>query len=392
MADDYEDETEEAPRLQGAPSPFLEEFQNVFGPAAPEQVGEVTTRLNDYFQRRQIADATEAAGQQFVNDLDGFKSGLVSMVTNDPNAIHVAMDIVSPMLEAMGGPPEHRAVLANHMESEIAAAAVTTLAERDEDLARATLAHSRVAGVLGENAEPLEAYIGIQAQARAVDRAAEAEQFAQARSDRADRAAYNYLGSLHDVATGSLTFPPGWNQGLMADANVPPAAKVAVSGVYERLRENGDALSSDPALVEQLVSGLAVGMTKMGEILPQAGIGLRLEDALTLGAHAQPSADRQREMGQLKATLDEARDYLVTPDNGAAGYDAYKKFVNWVLPRYREGGAGSLNPANDQSFMYDPRGGSVLPQFSPKGEQLTAPYRPIPAERPSLADIFARRP
>src|SRR5712664_982696 len=140
MAIDNEpqDEPEEIPAQPvGAASPALQEFVSVFTHLeAQSWAGEVTTRLNDYFQRRQIADNNAAAGANFVNDIDQFKSGLVNMVTSDPHAVHVAMDIVPPTLAGIIGnmpnAPEdaeaHHAALVGHMQSEIAAAAITSAA------------------------------------------------------------------------------------------------------------------------------------------------------------------------------------------------------------------------------------------------------------------------
>src|SRR5216684_2420130 len=159
MSDLPEDDEQQQPA--GSPSPALQDFKNTFThPDAQDWAGEVTTRLNDYFQRRQIAADNMAAGQNFVNDIDQFKSGLVSMVQSDPNAVHTALDIVPPTLasviSSMPNAPDdaedHHAALTSHLQSEIAAAAVTSAAFKDAGLAHGMLDNPRIADVLGDDA------------------------------------------------------------------------------------------------------------------------------------------------------------------------------------------------------------------------------------------------
>src|SRR6266581_9197291 len=95
LPEDGEAQTQPA----GSPSPALQNFKDAFTqPDAQDWSQEVTTRLNDYFQRRQIASDNMAAGQNFVSNMDQFKSGLVDMVQSDPNAVHTALDIVPPTM------------------------------------------------------------------------------------------------------------------------------------------------------------------------------------------------------------------------------------------------------------------------------------------------------
>src|SRR5688572_29865927 len=183
---------EELLDLPAAPSPALQQFREVFSepgaaPEAREWAAEVTTRINDYNQRRSLADANAAAGQQFVADIDGFKSGLVSMVQNDPNAVSLALDLVPTTVGMLGGASD----LTAHMQVEIAAAAVTSLAEWDGGAARALLSDDRIAGLLGENVAPLGTYISMQEAARARDDAAHAVRLARAAEETSDLSARN---------------------------------------------------------------------------------------------------------------------------------------------------------------------------------------------------------
>lgn len=396
MAEYDDTETEEGGVLRGAPAPMLQEFEAAYdqpgaSPAAQEWAGEVTTRLNDYFQRRQIADDTEAAGQQFVADLDGFKSGLVSMVTNDPHAVNVALDLVEITPSMLGDNGD----LTAHMQGEVAAAAITSAAEQDESLARSFLANPRIQTVLGENAAALESYIGIQAQARAVDQQAQADELRERAFAAADRSAVNYLGALHDPVSGALRFPPGWNQAVMADRSLPPAAKVAVSGLYNRLREEGDAPASNPYLILDAAQAVASGQSPtVASLALEAGRGLTIADAmLLLGGTGPVSLGMRREFGQLASTLNAAQQLLSPPENGAAGERAFGRFTDWLMGEYRARGPGSLNINNENAILT----GGEIQAFAPTAtdladmitvEPLANMAKRVTGTRVPLKDIF----
>lgn len=230
-----QDEDQPAPPQPGDASPALQDFRSAFThPEAQDWANEVSTRLNDYFQRRQIADEANATGQQFVQDVDQFKSGLVNMVQADPSAVHTALDLVPPTMGAIinnmpGGPPDaaedHHTALVGHMQSEIAAAAITRAAETNTGMAKALLGNDRIADVLGDNATHLGTYIDMQAAARMRDAAAARGQNAVAHQEIADQSARNYIGALVDPNNGNPRSPPGWNQAVMADDRVPPLTR-----------------------------------------------------------------------------------------------------------------------------------------------------------------------
>ncbi len=282
-----DDSDDQAPPQPGAPSPALAEFQNVFShPEAKDWAGEVTTRLNDYFQRRQIADSANAAGQQFVQDIDQFKGGLVKMVQQDPHAVHTALDIVPPTLSALisnmpnqpANAEDHHAALVGHMQGEIATAAITSAAETHEGTARALLGNDRIQDVLGDAAGPLGIYIDMQAAARVRDQRADAGQAQAAHIELADQSARNYLDALVDPNTGNPRSPPGWNQAVLADNRVPPAMKVELFNAHEQLGANGDAIT-DPHAVMDLVGRMARGQATQRDLYPMIGNNLSMSDA-----------------------------------------------------------------------------------------------------------------
>jgi hypothetical protein len=380
VADDTEEET---PSQPGEAAPALQEFQEVFThPAAQQWAGEITTRLDDYFQRRQIADDANAAGQEFVNNVDQFKSGLVDMVQSDPHAVHTALDIVPPTMSALisnipGGAPEgadeHHAAITGHMQSEIAAAAVTSAAESDEGTARALLNHPRIQSVLGDAAGPLSTYVDMQAAARQRDQAADAGQAQAARAELADQSARNYLGALVDPNNGKPRSPPQWNQAVLADNRVPPQDKVALFNAHEQLGRNGDA-QTDPHAVMDLVNRIANGQATQRDIYPTIGSNVSLADAGTLTeAMKQPQFAQQ-----LNDTIQSARE-VIAPSGDIAETRALGRYVSWLMPQIRQGAI--VDPAHEDWI------GRAAGAFRVTGDDLIA--RPVPANRPSLSDIFA---
>jgi hypothetical protein len=407
--DDLMDEERELPPPAAAQSPVLQEFAGIFtNPAAKEWAGEMAARINDYTTRRQIADDNIAAGENFVADMDQFKSGLISGVRSDPFFVHTALDLVTPTLRALTGAmpnaPEdvdaHNAALAGHMQREIATAAVTMLAETHEGAARGMLADQRIAGLLGDAVQPLDGYIGAQAQARAIDREAEARNVAAYEALAADTTATNYLASLIDPISNTVQFPPGFNQGVLADPRLPPPVKAGVLGVYERLAANGDIERSDPYVVTAAIRRAANGEPPpAGELLQHAGADLTLKDALSLTRKLSISPAAKIEAQQMMATLDTARRILSPPEYGAAGQAAYGRFADWFLDEYDRRGPVSLNPASPNWILggTDVAGSDPVSRFMPSGTDVVLGIRPQSRldntiDRPSLHDIFGGRP
>lgn len=397
------DDEDEAPLPQGTASPALQEFPDVFThPAAKEWASEAATRLNDYFQRRQLAENAAAVGQDFVNNVDQFKSGLVSMVQSDPHAVHVALDLVPSTVSALingmpnapGNSDEHHAALTGHMQSEIAAAAVTSAAESHEGVARALLGNERIQSVLGDAVGPLGVYTDMQAAARQRDQEADRGQAQAAQVEIADNSARNYIGALVDPNNGKPRSPPGWNQAVMADNKVPPQLKVDLFDVHERLGTNGDA-QTDPHALMAMVQQMAQGQTRQNAIYPMLGNNLSLADAGTLFA----AAGNQKTIQTLDATL-QAAARQIAPNGDIGETRALGRFINWLIPAWGRGGSidprdeDYIIPSGDETDAYrfwnsfrvngdDLIGGSIPGTSSGLDPTNTA-------DRPSLSEIFGR--
>ncbi len=390
----YDDpEEEEVKQPAAAPHPALQEFQAAFThPDAQEWAGEAVARLNDYLTRRDLADANERAGQNFVNDITRFKDGLVGLVDNDPHAVGVALDLVAPTMAAiigtMPGRPEdadaHHLTITTDMQNEIATTAIKSMAMRDEGSAHAMLANPRIQSIVGEGAEGLTNFISLQGSARARDAQMDQERDYQARSKLADDSALSYISALYNPRQDDVQFPPNWNQAVMADDRLPAAAKAGVLGLFDKLRVTGDAESSNAGLVTEAVARIASGEPPHpSELLQYVGRDIKLADALQLG-HAAADPTSRRYFEQLDSTLQSARAQLAPPENGRAGEAAYQRFVNWLLPRTREGAV--LNP-NSKDYLL----ANGLHSFAPRGNDYIAPIvQARGGERRSLDDIFGK--
>lgn len=408
MADDYSGD--EAPPPPAAQSPALQEFQEAFTtPVAREWSGEVSARLNDYFTRRQIADDNTEAGDNFVHDLNTFKTGFVNMVQADPHALHTALDIVPPTVSAlmsampnqMENPDEHHANLAGHIQGEIATAAITRMAETHEGAARGMLNDPRVKDILGDNAGVLDNYITAQAGARQIDHEAQVEQLQAHAALAASNAAVRYLGALHDPSSGSTQFPDGWNQAVLKDPALPPEVKSGITSVYDRLRGQGDAEASDPSVIVDAIRRAASGAPPpAGELLSHAGGDLTLADALMLARKLSVSPAAKVEAEKMMETIDTVGSQIATPEYGIAGARAYGRFINWFAGEYARQGASSLNPQSDRWMLNPEVPGNPIDRFRPTGsdlvgiEQLASFADKVNmsvAKRPTLDSIFRGR-
>ncbi len=354
MAIEDEDPTEEPAAPQpGAASPALQDFRSAFtDPDAQGWAGEVTTRLNDYFQRRQIVDDAAAKGQEFVQNIDQFKGGLVSMVQADPHAVHTALDLVPSTMAALinnmpGGPPDnaedHHTALVGHMQQEIAAAAVTSAAEVHAPLARSLLADDRISGVLGDDAQHLSTYTDMQEAARTRDAAAAQGQALAARQEIADQSGRNYLTALVDPNTGKPRSPPQWNQAVMADMNIPPKDKVLLFNAHEQLGRNGD-VATDPHATADMIHQIAAGALGQNSIYPRLGANLSMADAGTMiQAVHEPGFAKQ-----LSDTVADATGRFA-PHGDIAETNALGRFINYLLPAVRSGAV--LDPHSEDYIL-----------------------------------------
>lgn len=384
---------EYGPPQSAAPAtqaPALQDFQDAFtDPTAQEWSQEVSTHLNNYFQQRDIADASARAGQAFVNNLDQFKTGLTSMVQSDPHALSTALDIVPPTVAALvstlpGGienPDDHHAAVTQHIQHEIAAAAVTTAAETHEGLARGMLADERVSGILGESAGPLDTYIGMQAQARERDAAAQRGQQAVQVQKVADTTARGYIGDLVGPDSQPRS-PPGWNQAVLSDPKVPPQDKIDLMGIHDRLGQNGDP-PTDPVAAADMIHRMATGQASQRDLYPAIGSHVSMAD----GGFMAAALHSPTYLNQLDQTI-QAGQRQYAPNGDIAETQAFGRFVDWLLPRARAG--ANLDPNNKEWV-----GANGMPDFRVQGDDLHAAtmqdvaYRQPLAERRQLAEIFS---
>jgi hypothetical protein len=380
ISDPIEQDNGEIPPPPGAPSPALQEFNGAFSnPVAKEWAGEVTTRLNDYFQRRDIADDAAQAGQAFVDDIGQFKSGLVNMVKSDPNAVHTALDIVPPTVAALvttlpgqvANAQEHHDFLTGDMQHEIAAAAVTAAAEHHEDLARGMLADERISSILGDSVRPLETYVGMQAAARERDAAAQRGQAAVAAVRTADLAARNYVGDLVGP-DGNPRSPDGWNQAVIADLRVPPDIKMELFGIHDRLGTGGDQ-PTDPLVAADVIHRAANGQVGQRDIYPMIGRNMSMADAGLLTAALRDPSYLQA----LDSTIQIAQQ-RIAPHGDVAETRAFGRFVDWLMPQVHRGAV--LDPRSKDYVLAN------TPDFRVQGSDL--PRASLQNERPTLQQIF----
>lgn len=332
------DDDLESRQPTGALTPVLSMFQG----ALPDHV---IGRVQDYLMKRKLATENEQAGENFVRDITQFKDGLVSMVKKDPFAVHMANSIVPDVLKqvigTMPGMPDdaetHHGIITKDFQREISAAAVTSMAEKDEGKARGLLEGLR--DTLGEHADAMGNYIDMQAGARAQDRAAAEVRQAQLQDYATSRSALNYLNALYNPTFRQIQSPEGWNQAVLADPTLPPHAKVGVQALYNHLQENGDVPVSDPHLVSDIIHSVASDGPNPhpADIVTHAGDGLRFVDALHL-ANGALEPQSQAQFKRLDTLLTAASDTLNTPDNGVAGLNAFGRFTNWLMDFWQGGG------------------------------------------------------
>jgi hypothetical protein len=403
MADfNYTPEDDEAPaRPAGAPSPQLEAFRNLFThPAAQKFADQAVTILNHGFQQRRIAQQNAAAGQNLVDDVGQFRQGLVGMVRSDPTMVHTALDLVHPAMGALissmpGAPADadvHHAAISADIQHDIAHQAVTRAAETSEPLARKLLGDDRIKGVLGDSLGGLDNYTSMQANARATDAAAQQAAQAQYRDHVANTSAIDYLDNLYHAPTGKLRFPNGWNQSVISDMGLPPAAKLAVTGIYNRLQAGGDAPESNPFVLSNIIHSIANGdPPHVAEVLSHAGDELRLPDAVHLAKMSQGEEASVPAARAMAGVLKTAENQLAPPENGEPGEAAFARYANWAMGALRNGTVNDemVTPGND-AYIASPR---RLSSFAPSPQDFLTgtPTQPLGDVMASTLDEKIKR-
>lgn len=378
MSDDY-DAPEQSP---------LEQFTGLFQtPTGQAFAQEAQIRLNDYLTKRSIADENTAAGEAFTSNLDTMRQNYMGAVQDDPSFTHTALDLAHLGVSAMvgsvpGADPRHLDTISTGMQQDIARAAVHTLADQHEGLARDLLDTPRISDLLEGEHKDLHEYITSQAIARHIDAQGAQKMAAQAANQRINDTAWGYMADMVDPDTGSIVHPPGWASKVMADPSLPSPLKAQLFDTYGRLQEQGDANASDPGVVGGVLRAVAGGTVAPAQILPLAGSDLRAADAVYLARLASDPTLAGR-AGEISSTLNIAQQALAPPENGPAGQAAYADFSNWVLGNAR--GGADLDPRSQDYLL----AGNRLQQFAPRASDNVDAVVQVPIQdRRPLHDIF----
>jgi len=235
------------------------------------------------------------------------------------------------------------------------------------------------------DADVLGRYIDLNDQARTADHQATLEQQANDRARDSSLSAYDFGSKLLDHTTESVNFPHNFMQGLVQNTQMTTGDKAGLSTAYNNLRTYGDAPTSNPHVVAQLLSDIADPATDVahGDIADHVGTGLKYVDAQMLhGLNTVRTPDALANVQALSSVVNGARQQLAGSGD-AAGDAAFGRFTNWLLPSYRRTGAAGLNPNSDNYLFANNEMGS----FAPKHEDVVQ-SAPVP-DRPSLHSIFA---
>lgn len=377
---DYD--TDEAPSQPTSP---LDKFQGMFKTSTGQAMArEAAVRINDYANRKQIAESNMAAGQAFSDNLAEMRGNLIETVQADPAATDLALDLAHLGTKSMVGSvynvdPAHIDTISTGIQQDIARQAVMSAADRHEGLARGLLDSPRISDLLGDEKDQLSGYITGQEAARRIDAQGAQKMQQQEALARTNQGAWQYMAALVDPDTGDLSHPPGWAQRVMGDQSLPPQYKATLFDAYGRLTEDGDVPVSNPSTVTDMIQGAASGAVHPIAPLNQIGVDLRAADAVYLSKlTSQP--DRA---AQLSDALDLGRDQLAAPENGPAGQRAYAGYVNWLLSAGRQG--ADLDPSSKGYAL----AGNRLQQFAPRAsDNVEAAVQVPPQERRPLSDIF----
>ena len=345
---------------------FVDQFQGQ--PWAAAAAGKV----QDYLTTKQIAQNAQDAGQRLVQNIGQTKNNLVSMVKNDPGSASLALGLVPDMIDGLtaehGHAPGTHAPLVSDMQREIAHNAITSLAGRNPDAARAAL-KGDLGGYLADSDHAgLGTFIDNQEQFINQDNAARSQQLDRDQSQASYSKASTYLNSMVHPQTGDVYMPPGLGVAVMNDPAVATSTRAAVHDVYTRMA-NGQRLgTSDPMVLTSLVNRMAdpTAMVGQDELMHHIGTNLSLQDGVHLNAMLDPSLDMgsKQQVKALANTLNSAQSQIASPMNGPAGRAAYGRFTNWLMPALR--GGGNLN---------DLLQGNRLQQFAPTGDDAMAGIR-----------------
>jgi hypothetical protein len=348
---------------------------------------EVAARIQTHMDAQQLAASQQYAQDQFTSRMGQLRQNLMSMAKNDPTSHDLALDLAEinmrGMTNALGMPDAAHADVLAGMQGDIAHAAIEGLANRSSQAAKQALTSGRLADLVPEGAKPgLAQYIDTMAQVRQTDAMARQAEVARQATNASAATARQWLGGMTDPNTGQLHFPDNWGQRMLQDQTMHPMDKASLLRAQRNLLQNGNPSQSDPQVVHDLLQRAALphndpANPSVTEVLGHAGGALTLSDAQFIAGRAGPQ-DPQTDAAtsRIAQVMSDARDDINNPS-------AYGRFVNWLLPTIRNGGA-NLDP-NSKDYLLTPE---RMAAFQPTGDDYLAPRVGDNSNRPPLADIF----
>ena len=236
--------------------------------------------------------------------------------------------------------------------------------------------------------------------------------------DRQQAAAFqvNEIGRHHDEFAGKLDIQffecLKIFEVLASDAlnpNLRPEDRGELMHLFGRLQTTGDG-PSHPQVLTEALQDIAQGRLGGGsapttsvDLLGRVGINepndrLSLKDAVWLnGLLNTENTDGRVQVQNLADTVAKAQAQIMGRDNeyGAAGFNAFGRFMNWFVPAYQKAGPGGLDPQHE-SFLFN---GTNVNSFRPTGDDLVLGSRAYSGSfhtpetgdaRMSLGDLFGR--
>lgn len=369
--------------------PALQQVFDAFDtPDGRQLAANVLPIIQQHVNAVNAADASEAAGQKSIANLNDTKNELLGLVKNDPTAAEMAIKIAPHLVagivthsgmtsaEMEGAHKE----LTGHIQSEVARAAVTRMAELEAAPAR-QLMDNLSEHLTDQDRTSLAGYIDTMERARQYDHDASVQQGQYGAALSSGRAAFDFAQGLLDPRTDQVQIPPDFMAGLMSNAGIRPADKAPILQAYSNLRTNGDPVQSNPHLVGALLQSIADPAATVApmDILKHSGIGLKYADAQMLhGLALGRTPEAQHMAAQLAAMVQRGATQL-QPDLSAAHNAGYKRYVSWLLSAARRG--GSLAPGEPNYLFKSAR----VMDFAPKHQDIVPP-RAAPTQ--TLGEIF----
>lgn len=337
-------------------------------------------RAQTYITARSNAIDAQQDSDSFVTNLDQAKQGLVGLVQKDPGSTDLALDLAQHTVNGivdqhghMDGDTRQGAAndLINHFQTEIAHAAVQSLAETDKGAALKAL--DRYGTYLPDDQQAaLRQYADTMQTTREMDGAAQQLQQQRDTAEIGYHSATDHLNSMIDPDTGQYRVPGNFLSKLYSDPSLAPQTQLALRTGYSVLNQLGDPDQSNPHVVADMIDRMASGQPpKQGEIFSHLGSGITVNDASFLNHLIGPSTPQRRaDIRQLSDVVRQARNTLASPGNGRAGTNAFGRFMNWLTPALQRGGNLGELTANNQ-----------LQNFAPTKDDYRTPARPMTMEQ-----------